>query len=309
MNHRLIRRVLMVTLLLLSPLGAVAGASAADIKGALEYVPRDSFSVTVADIDKVKKSPLFAKARGLLFQEEPKAKKNLAKLKAATGFDPFRDVRSVVVAFGEDFVKDDDQFVIIFEATVNERRFLDFIAKEGGKFKKKTGPHGSYYVLGRKGDGRAAFRGKFLIMGGEKSFKKAMQKQGMNPRLRAELDKFSGHDVASVMKANAAVRKDMGREIKGLAELDSVAAGLNLHNGIGLTAVAQFLSAKPAQQLAKMANMGLDELKADKQIKKMGLTAMIAKIKVAAIGKKLKGSLKLSATDVNKLTKLIDKFL
>ena len=304
MTTRLARRVLVAAVLLFVPL-LTSTAFGADLQGALKFVPADSMAVITVNGDKVKASPLFAKAQKMLFAEEPKAKKNLNKMKKATGFDVFRDVKSAVIAFGPRIDKDDDDFVAIIEAKISEKKIVAFIKKEGGKIKKV----GNSYQLGRKGDGRMAFSGKYVVVGGEKAFARAMKKQGGNAALNAELKQFSGKDVAAAAILTPKMKKQLAREDKAFGKLNSIAAGLNVTGGLNLEAVGTFASAKPASKLANIANKGLTEVKKAREVKRMKVGGMLNKINVSSNGKKLTGKLRLTQRDVSKLIELLETFL
>src|SRR5690606_4788561 len=105
-------------------------AHAADVKGALVYVPQDAVGVMTVDVDGVRATPLFKKLVTQLIDSNPKARKNLAELKQKTGFDPIEHVHSLVLAAGPDFPADDDDFVIIAEAKLDEARLVAFMQKE-----------------------------------------------------------------------------------------------------------------------------------------------------------------------------------
>ncbi len=308
MNHRLFRRVLMIALLLFVPLSGTS-AWAGDVDGALAYVPQTSFTVIVAKMDRVKKSPIFEQAKQMLFANEPKAKENIDKLKRETGFDVFADVEVLVVALGENITHDDDDFVAIVETKVNEAKLVAFIKKEGGKLEKKNDAAGGHYVLGSDKKSRMAFRDKFVIIGGQKAFDAAMKKQGMAAGLKARLDSVKSYDVYAAALTNPALRDKLGKEDPQLGQVDKASAGINLVSGLDVLAVVEFMTAAPAQELAKQANQGLAEAKKARELQRMGLTRYLEKITVKAAGRKLSATLRLSAADVKKLGELLKDLL
>lgn len=308
MNHRVIRGVLMAALLLFVPLWT-ARALAADIDGALAYVPKDSFTVIVANVDQVRTSPVFEQMRTTLFASEPEAKANIEKLKKETGFDVFADIHTIVIALGSSITSDDGDFCAIAEAPANEAKMVAFIKKTGGKIEKKTGPSGKYYLLGSNKDGRMAFRDKFIILCGAKAFDAALAKQGMTPELKTHLDTVNTHDIYAATKTTEAVRQKLENDDKKLAQLDTASAGLSLKSGIDFVAIANFLTAAPAKELAKMANEGLAEAKKAKELQKLGLTTYLNKIGVKAAAKKLTAKLKLTADEVKKLSEILNGLL
>jgi hypothetical protein len=304
----MIRRVLLAALLLWLPLFTTS-ALAADVDGALAYVPTDSFGVVVAKLDKLSTSPLIAQAKQLMFTENPKAKENLDKLAKATGFDPFRDAKTLAVAVGPDVFKNDDHFVAVIEAKIDEARLIAFVKKEGGKMQPKTGASGKYYEIGKRGDGRIAFRGNFVIVGAGSPFDKALLKQGIAPGLRAQLKPHEGQEIFAAINVIAEAQMEIAREQKELADLKAAAGGLSISPGLDLSLIAEFASSKAPTMLAKLANDGLDEVGKSREVKRMGVANMLAKVKVRAAGNKLIGDLKLSEADVKKLIELFKTFL
>jgi hypothetical protein len=305
--HRLIALVLTAAFVVLFPVQAMAAK--ADVAGALAYVPKDAISVVTADLEAVKQSKLFAFGKAAFLSEEKSAKKKIAELKKATGFDVWRDVHAAVVTFGPEFAKDDDQFAIIAHTTISEKKVVAFAKKKGGKLELKQGPSGPFYLLGKRKEGAIAFRGNIVILAGAKFMPKVLKKQGMGAKLKGLISKYKSRNIAAAVNVTPALAKQLKREDKALGEVTSAAAGLDIRSGAALNAEAKFKNAKTPKKIANMANQGLAELKADKSVKKMGIGSMLHKVKLSAVGPTLKGSIKLSQSDLNKLEKLLKNFL
>lgn len=307
MTKRSLRLVLAAAVCLLIPLWA-ATAAAADIKGALQYVPNDAFAVAGVNGDQLRKSPIYQKAVQIALKE-PGAKKDLARLRKATGIDVLKDIRSVVVAFDPKVVRDDDQFLAVIEVPVNQAKVLAFMQQEGAKYATKVGPSGKYYLLGRKQDGAMAFRGKYVIIGSKDVFDKAMRKTGPGFKLSTKLRKVSGKPLFAAGEVPPKLKKKLTREDKNLGQLQSFAAGADLAAGLTLDAFATFATAAAANKLQQMANMGLKEARNQPEVKQLGLASVLNGISITGAGRNLNGKLRISSKDLNQLIDTVTKLI
>src|SRR5690606_20758756 len=114
---------------------------------ALAYVPKDSVGVMTIDVGGVRTTPIFQKLVEAVFKSKPRAKTNLDELKKKTGFDPLKDVHGLVMAAGPGFPADDDDFLVIAEAKLDEARLIAFMQKEGAKLTPKSDALGKWYLL------------------------------------------------------------------------------------------------------------------------------------------------------------------
>jgi len=301
--HRLLTLILTASLLLLAP--AQARAATGDIKGALAYVPRDSFAVVTSNLEGLKKAALFAMVKQTLLREEKSAKKNLAELERKTGFDVWRDIHAAVIAFDKDFTKDDDRFVAIMHATYDQQKLVSFVKSEGGKLQLKQSPSGPYYLLGSRKEGALAFRGKFIILAGAVLMPEVLRKQGLGAKVRGLWAPHQSEDIAVAVDVIPDVAKKLAREDRMLKDAKAITAGLNLRQGADLKVEATFANASVPNQLSKMANQGLAEIKSDKSTQKMGLDKFLSKVSVRAAGRLLKGRATLSNGDLKKLDGLL----
>lgn len=300
--YRLVLLLLTSALLLVAPR---ARAAKPDIAGALAYVPSDSFAVVTADLEKVKRSTLFAMVKQAFLAEEKEAKRGLDKLKKSTGFDLWRDAHAVVVAFGKDFTKDDDQFAAIIQAEMDEARVVDFVKKEGDEIEKTQSAQGPYYLLGRRKEGALAFRGQYVILAGAKMMPDVLKRQGLGLKVKQLLAPHKSRGVAFAVDVTPAIAKELARKDKTFADAKSFAGGLDLTSGADLRIEAGFSNAQAPRKLAQVANQGLAEARSDKQAQKMGLDQFLSKIQVRAFGTKLRADAKLSNGDLKKLDQIL----
>jgi hypothetical protein len=196
-----------LAVLLALPLWASV-AHAADVKGALVYVPQDAVGVMTVDVDGVRTTPIFKKLVTKLIDANPKARKNLEELKQKTGFDPLEHVHSVVLAAGPAFPGDDDDFLIIAEAKLDEAKLVAFMQKEGAKLTVKNDALGKWYAFDG-GKGAMAFRGKHLVVGGTAIFKRALAKKGPSTTLSTALNPHLGKHLAFALEPNSAMRAEL----------------------------------------------------------------------------------------------------
>jgi hypothetical protein len=295
---------LVAVVLFLIPLRAWAG----DVQGALAYVPTDSIAVVGADVDKVRASPLFAP----LYQEflkESGARKKLTEIATHTGVNIQRDIHGIVAAFPPTFPQDDDEFVIIVEAKVNEARLIAYAKKEGAEIQRKDSPAGPYYALDG-GDGAMAFRGNFVIIGGQKTFQKALRaakgrSAKTHGKLAARLALVSNHDVFGVADLPQKLRQESKGVLPGGGEVRAAMATIDLRRGVLVNAKTTTNSAKTASQIADMAQAFIDESRRDPSLKKQGLDGYLSLLKVQASGADIEAKLSLTNSQVRRLVGLL----
>ena len=293
-------------ILILLPLRAWAG----DVEGALAYVPSDSIAVVGADVDKVRASPLFAP----LYEEflnESGARKKLAEIATHTGVNVRRDIHAIVAAFPPTFPQDDDEFVIIVEAKVNEARLVAFAKKEGAKIQRKDSPAGPYYALDG-GDGAMAFRSNYVIIGGRNTFQKALRAaQGRSAKthgkLAARLALVGNQAAFGVADVPPKLRQESKGVLPGGGEVRALVATIDVSQGVKINARATTNSPKTASQIASMAQAFIDESGRDPSLKKQGLDGYLSLLKVQAAGADLEAKLSLTNTKVRRLIGLIKK--
>jgi len=307
MNQPTVRLVLAAALFLFIPLWAV-NAAAGDVKGALRYVPSNAFAVVGVDGDQVKKSVLYKKAVEIALKERG-AKRELEKLRKATGINLLRDIRSLVVAFDPQVLQDEDKFLAVVEVPVNQAKVLAFMRQEGATVEQRHGMGGTYYLLGRKQDGALAFRGKFIVVGARDVFERGMKKTGPGFKLAAQLRKVSSRALFAAADTPKSLQKKLAREDKNLGQLQALAAGADVSLGLKLDAFAQMATAAAARELEKMATMGLNQARKQPEVQQFGLGKVLNGITITAQGRELSGKLRLSSADLRNLIDTVTKLV
>lgn len=303
MKSRTFPAVVVAVVLLLIPVRGWAF----DVGGALAYVPSDSMAVVGADLDRVRTSPLFAQ----LYQSwlaESGMQSKVAEIRAQTGLDLRRDLHGVVAAFPRTFPQDDDEFVIVVEADVDEARVVAYAKQQGAEIERKSSPLGPYYALDG-GDGAMAFRGKLVIIGGKKTFQRALAaKRGRSAstqgRLAARLGTVSQHHLFAVADLPPEVRKESSSMLPGQGEIRAVAATLDVSGGLQLHAKATTDAAQTARQIVGLLQAFIDEAKSDRTMKKQGLDGYLSLVSLHAAGADIEASVVLTTAQVQRLIHL-----
>jgi hypothetical protein len=299
MNQPTVRLVLAAALFLFIPLWTV-NAAAADIKGALKYVPSDAFAVVGVNGDRVKHSVIYKKALEIALKERG-AKRELDKIRKATGINVLKDIRSLVIAFDPKVIQDDDKFLAVVEVPVNQAKVLAFMKREGAKLQTRQGMGGQYYLLGRQQDGALAFRGKFIVVGDREVFERGMKKTGPGFKLAAQLRKVSSRALFVAVDPPKKVRQKLAKEDKNLGQLQALAAGAEVSPGLKLDAFAQLATAGAASQLEQMATGGLNQARNQREVKQFGLDSLLNGITITSQGRELTAKLRLSSADLQQL--------
>jgi len=284
-------------------------AEAANLAAALRYVPGDAMAVGTVDVSKLQRLPLYRKMQQRFYAEEPDAKKEIDELKRATGFDPFRDIKGLVVAVGPDFEQDDEQFVVIAEARVSEPRMIAFMKKKGATPQLRNDARlGRWYELAG-GEAGLAFRGPHVIFGGKKTFIAALAKKGPDPKIKKLIAPYLIKDLGFAALVPAELKKNARREMPELGDVETIRGGGSLQNGLDLELFAGFNSATSASKIADIANQFLDRARQSPEVARTGLGKYASKLQLIALGKDIKASIKLTRAEVDELVKLVDTLL
>ncbi len=307
-KYTAVKRSLAALVVLLVGLLTVSSASAADMNGALKFVPKNAFGVIGVNFDGLKKSPVFKPAVDIVL-DQAGAKRELKKLKNETGIDVYRDLKGLIAVFTPEFIKDDDNFLLVAQLKFNQKRLVSFMNKTGAKLKKQSGPNGKFYLIGRRGKGAIAFRGKYVVVGAAPIVKRALAKpRGAKARLMQIDRNATRKDLFVLGHVPKKLKKELTREHKDLGALQNLGATLGVAGGgIKLNAVGKFSSALAASRLASLMNKGLAQGKKDRSMKKLGLAKYINAFKVGTARKKLIVKLRLSKKDLNDILATFNK--
>ena len=277
-------------------------AHAADMKRMLRFAPQDSQAIVGADIDRLRAWKHFGTLIDSAIRETG-GQSALRKAELALDINIRKDVRGFVVAFGPTFAQDDDQFVIMMQAPVNEQSTVAFIKQEGAKVTRQQGLGGHFYDI--DGDAGLAFRGDIVILGGAKTFRKAMTGGGgALPRLRSRVD--SG-ELFVAARVPTELQQKLAREMPELGDLKNVVASLSVNGGQRLVfdSTFDFSNAHSPRMLADEFNKQLRQLSGEQFIRDLGLAKFLSRPDIKAVGNELRIEMRLRGRDLDQIFKAL----
>lgn len=279
-----------------------SSAQAADMKRLLRFAPADSKAIVGADIDKLRTWKHFGPlVDGALRESGGQA--GLQQIEQALGIDVRKDVHGLVVALGANFDQDDDQFVIVVQAPLDEQKTVDVIKKEGGQITRKQGFGGHFYDI--DGDAGLAFRGDIIILGGKDTFNKAMASRGgALPRLRSRVD---GGDLFIAARVPTKVQQNLAGEVPQFADLKTIVASISLNGGqrLVLDGSLGFSNTVAPRTLASELTKQLKELSRERFIRDLGVAKFLSRPEIAASGRNLNVKMTLRASELDQLFKAL----
>jgi len=272
--------------LLFATLLSTAG-SAADVQGALKFVPADSMAVAGIDLDALRKTPWVNKMFMRALQQA--GRQELQELESAAGIKVDRDIHSLVMAFDKSFPNDDDQFVMILEAKLDETGVVAFIRKEGDQLKREQGLGGHFYVVDN-GKAGLAFRGKYTIIGGLPMFKRALlgAPPGANDlaKLRHRVDRRHAFLAAKIPQD---VQQQLGQEMPEMGDVRHAVASLNVVGPqLRFDVDAGFSNPKSPSKIAALLNQQLKKAAEERMAKELGLREVMLRTQIRSVGHALK---------------------
>src|SRR5690606_23021052 len=230
------RIILLLVVALLLPLTATP-AMADDGSGALGYVPKDTMMVVAIDFETLSKTDIFKDFMAAVMSDS-EAKKNLDMLKEATGFDPEKDIKSIVLAVPPD-VEKSENFLMIVKGKFDEKKFVAFAekeAKDGWKAQEHQGV--TWYEI--ENEGGLAFVGDYVIVGTKGSLKAAVdthkgkadsvkKNKSVNALVKAVDTK---NDIWMAISLPDSIRKEMGKQNPMAGDITDAHASLDFGSGM-----------------------------------------------------------------------------
>lgn len=293
-------------------LGLVMTASTAfakgNLEGALKFVAPEFTTVVAVDVDHVRASPLFAVATATIKDEHA-----LKDIRTATGLDPLKDIKSIVVAGPDQFIKDSKLFVAIIEGTFDEKKIVAFM-KSQGELTEKDGPGGKIYAVQ---DRALAFRGGFLVAGTPALLDRALAAGkgiagGKLARMYGVMKGFKGGFV--LLGGSAQLKKwlskNAGKDAGDFKDAEALGVGVDLAGGgIDVEIRTSFGSEASAATLASRLDAAAKEGVADRDMQELGLSKAIGKISAVAKGKDTVVGVKLSKDEAKPLIDLLKEMV
>lgn len=275
-------------------------AFAGGVDAALKYVPAEFTTVIAVDVQALQKSALGQMVQAML-ANNPGAQ----EMEKELGFNPNKDLSTLVVAGPDAFMSHDEQFVIILEAKVDAAALVTFLKKQAGDAltEKKIGSSTMYQI---DKDGAFAVDGPFVVAGYAPLVEKALAaKAGKNVTtgpLKSVIKRFKGAKGGfAAITAGKKVHEVLGGDIPDFAQLESAGFGLDVKSGAGITLVGNFKSDKAAGEVAKALQGMLKEAANDPDLKEMGLGRVVGGMTIKAEGKALEIGASMGDDEVKKL--------
>lgn len=287
-------------------------ASADDGTAALAYVPKDTMVVVAIDIDALKKTSLVGDLMKMV-QSDKEAADNLKKLKDATGFDPEKDLSSIVIAAPAD-VEKSQNFLIVAKGKIDEKKMVEYAKSQGSAINETKHEGVTYYAMDTEGG--VAFMKDHVVIGSIDMLKAAIEvSAGKKDAVKKNSDMAAMLKSVDTSKSGwmmialpESLRKQMGKENPLAGGILSVYASLGLASGFDLSLVANCDKDDTAKQLVDLATQGLGALAADKSMEQLGVDVVLRKLEIKASGKDIKVALKLTEDEFKKIKKTIEAF-
>ena len=286
-----------------------ASASADDGKAALKFVPKDTMMVISIDVNSLKKTSIFKEMMTAIMQDAD-AKKNLKMFKEATGFDPEKDLESIVIALPPD-VEKTENFLFIAKGKVDEKKFISFAKDQGGKIAEGKAAGQAYYEI--DSEAAVAFVGDHIVMGPKVALEASLNTKKGNDKAVTDNSDMSGLIGAVDTKANIwmavilpdDIRKELAKQDPNAGDITDAHASVDLGSGLKLRLTLGTGASGTADSIVKLAQEGLKSVKSDPNIGAMGLDPVFTGLSVAAAGKKVNVSLDLSQADFDRIVEMV----
>jgi hypothetical protein len=282
---------------LASPSSFIDSAIADDGKAALKLAPKSTTGVISINIERVKSSPAYAAFMGMA-SKDPEFAKALQMAKDDFGLDLEKDISSLVIVLPSNVVE--GQFLVVANGKFDQKKISAKALAEGGK---ESTVAGQTVIQGMDGDAAIAFVGSHAMMGTSAMVSAALSDGGA---VGAGISKLIGSVDAS---KDVWVALEVPAALKGLdpslADINNLAASLDLSSGIGLKLAVGTTSDDKAKGLVEMANMGIGQAAKDPSVAAMGLAAAIGRTKVSQSGSVINVDISVNSAEVDTIQKML----
>lgn len=275
---------------------APATAAASDGRAALDLVPDWAGSIVVLNAEHMRRSSLFDDLMTVV--EKSSAMRADARLLRDAGFDLRRDLRTVVLASQPE---DPGNALLLVEGRIDVRKLMSRAVERGGARRTHRGV--SWVEVSRGKLSIAELAGYLVIAPSPRHLKAVVdvQRGGRrsareNRKLMALVDRTgSGGDLWMVL--GIAPRKRDGDD-QALADLETVTASLDaasgLHMQVRLYAASAAGAAEVASYLGQLSEQSVDHPE---------VAGFFAKLTVKRSGARVDASMKLTASEMDSLTR------
>jgi hypothetical protein len=291
---------------------ATAPAEAGNGKAALAKLPKETSMVLTVNVDRAKKSSLFADAMKLA-KQNPDMAKGIDLLKAQASFDVSRDVRTLVVGFDKDFDKT-EKAVVLVEGKFNPKKFVKFAKASANKVVDLAHRGIKYYEINGESD-MALIKG-YMVVTPKGHMKHVIDvHKGKAPGVtrNAEFMKmYKGADTSKDLWFVGVLPQSVRSQAKGMLggnTVDGLTASVDIRKGLSTSVKLAASSSAGAQQLAGLMQMGLMQGAGDPSLKALGLADAVKKVKIKANAKNVDIDFSLTNAELQKIKNLLKNFL
>ncbi|HVN04059.1 MAG TPA: hypothetical protein VMT86_06545 [Bryobacteraceae bacterium] len=232
-------------LLLLAAVLSTSTLLAVD-QGLLSLAPPDAQILAGINLEHAKAAPL---GRFIQAQSQQKQELELSAMEKTMGFDPWRDVREVLVAAGP---PDPGAFLVLLRGTFGVPRIVEAALANGGAAETYNGA----IVVQRRTDKTAlAFPGQTLaIIGPPATVRAAIDRKAgpavISPALLEQVNQLSATQDAWFVSAAPLAGLDMQSPFAGLTKMQRSSGGLKSGAELVISLRGWFATAQDASALA-----------------------------------------------------------
>jgi hypothetical protein len=257
----------------------------------LQYVPANSAVVFNIDLDQVRSLPLYQMIWGMA-TADPEVQGMLTEIQTATGFDPNRDLGSVVFAIpgGED-----ERFAVLIEGTFDPTRIATFLATmPATEMASDTyGTYTRYHNPSETGSDKPffSFVGANIVAFGTEAELNAVLDiaagTGANVTTNATLNNvISLTDMSGLFWFAMTVTPEMAAQMADspVAGMTSARGGASYNAGLNANYTVGCADATAATNLATFLNDQIAQARTSPELTAMGLGAVLDGVTIAASG-------------------------
>jgi hypothetical protein len=280
---------------LLFAAAAPATARASDGKDALDLVPDWAGSVVVLNAEHMRRSSLFDDVMSLV--ENAGGMRADAALLRDAGFDLRRDLQTVVLASQPD---DPTKSLLLVQGRIDTDKLLGRAVKKGGA--RRT-YHKQTYVEVSKGKLSIAELGDYLVIAPSPRHLEAVidvqqGKRASVRRNRALMSLVDRTDQGGDLWMVVGVDRKKGGDEEALHDLRTVTASLDVVRGLRMQVRLYAGSDQGATDLARyLAQLG------QQSDDRPGLAGLLGKLSIKRIGRRVDASMKLTASELDSLSR------
>jgi hypothetical protein len=301
-----------------------ASDPAATVKGRLALLPEPVRVVVSLDADKLRASPAAAKLAAL-GKQDPAGDRELEELTRRTGFDPLKQLDSVLVGFPDDARQKGELALVLRAQHLDQARLVAYVRDQ---LQKKgddlvSAPHGRFTLWSSRAQPDLA--GFFID---ERTF--VLGAGGWGPRLadlaetahpgdsaatNIDLIRLTERAADHALWAAAIVPAELRRSLqddpqtRAAASLTNLVVGVDLGAGLDAVVVGDVATAADAQALATKMQETLRDAKRSAQILMLGLGPYLDGVTARASDQRFELHASLGEAQVDDLLARLGAFL